>query len=98
MTTQSFVIPDLGNQITESDIKSATIRITVSFKSYFPSSKSKISLIIGNETFEASYSQREGRSDILSIGKKAMASLNIKPFSKLKFIKLESHKFQIEKL
>jgi hypothetical protein len=93
-----FTIPDVGNSITDADIKANHIRITVDLKRYFPRQSKKVTLYWNNEQFLCSYTIRDGKSNILSIGKKLVNLAQIKAGSVLRFQKIEDYSYTIEKI
>ncbi len=92
-----FYLPDGMNSITESDIKAGTIRITIAAKEYFKREAVKLHIEINGQIFCARYIIREGRSDLLRIGKQALNLLGVKPGGRLKFTKFDALRFKIEK-
>lgn len=73
---KTFVIPSAGNKITNLDIFKHQVRITVKFKSFFPSRSSKVKVIVKNE-YECTFTHRGDRSHILRLGKDAVAELRL---------------------
>jgi hypothetical protein len=97
MSNIYFILPDVNNLITANDIKSGRLRITVNFKSYFSSVIDRITLRIGELTYEAKYRHQSGRSDLLFIGRRGIDALNLKPGDQLLITKLSNLSFQIER-
>ena len=74
-----IILPDSpSNSISEKDIEKGTFRITISSKYLFHQCSNKVIIEVKGLRFEATYKAREGRSDMLSIGKIAMLNLNLK--------------------
>ena len=83
-----FVLPDIGNDITQRDIDANQVRITVSFKRYFPSSNQMIRLIFNQQEYQVGFTHRGNKSHIIRLGKDLMRKANIRTNSKLTFEKL----------
>lgn len=92
----TFYLPDKGNSITPLDIDKGILRITVNFKSHFPAKDSSLKIVINNKEYKVKYTKRIGRSDLLNLGKKLLASLIVDKNCKLKFTKLSDDKFRID--
>lgn len=92
-----FYLPDPGNSITQNDINSGTLRITANAAINFRGINEKLKIEIGSETFLATYTQRQGRSDLLRIGKTAMELLGLKAGGILRVKKLNG-RYEIEKI
>lgn len=92
-----FYLPDTGNSITQTDIGNGTLRITMNASINFRGVKGKIKVEIGEQEFIATYTPRQDRSDLLRIGKSAMALLGLKAEGRLKFTKC-SNSYKIENI
>jgi hypothetical protein len=96
---RSFIIPSANNSITEEDIKTGVLRITVEFKEYFPDGSGELLIEYGKVSKTVKFEYREGRSHRLSVGRPFMINLGLTSSSKLKFIEVVPKKFfLIEKL
>lgn len=93
----SFTLPDSGNTITENDIKNATLRITVSFKGYFPPRDSQLDVVFKDKTYRVKYVKRGGRSDLLKLGRELISVIGLKPKGKVKITKIGVKKYEITK-
>lgn len=91
----SIVLPDQGNSITVGDINAGQLRITVAFKSFFSAVTNECIIHYKGKTKSASYTVREGRSDVLRIGKDAMELLHVKPNSRIRISKLKNGHFEL---
>lgn len=96
--SRNFIIPSSGNSITDSDIGSGQLRITIDFKEYFPQNSCQINVIIGEEKYSATFTYRIGRSHILRFGKKAMKKLGVEPYGSVRFKKISLDTFELEKI
>jgi len=92
-----ITLPGAGNLITESDIEKGTFRITVEFKSFFRPNSGRISVLVNNTIGSASYTEREGRSDLLRIGKVLLGELNIEEGDSVRITRLKAGIFDIQK-
>jgi hypothetical protein len=97
---RSFTIPSADNAITDADIKSGILRITIEFKEYFPGESGELMISYGKSLVKnVKFEYREGRSHRLSVGKSFMTNLGLTSSSRLKFIEVIPKKhFLIEKL
>ncbi len=97
---RSFTIPDGENSITAKDIANGRLRITVTFKDYFPSESCEIAISYGDEqTKTISFYHRVGRSHVLSVGKDFMNKVQLKPGNRVKVTELAPRKhYLLEKL
>lgn len=93
----SFTLPDSGNSITEADIKKATLRITVSFKGYFPSSDSALEMVFKDQSYQVKYVKRVGRSDLLKLGRDLISKIGLKAYGSVKISKIGTNKYEIKK-
>lgn len=93
----SFTLPDSGNSITKNDIANATLRITVSFKGYFPSSDSQLEMVFKDKTYKVKYVKRGSRSDLLKLGRELISAIGLKPFGKVKITKIGYKKYELTK-
>lgn len=93
----SITLPGAGNLITETDIEKGTFRITVEFKSFFRPNSGRISVLVQNLIGNASYTEREGRSDLLRIGKALMAELDIEEGDSVRITRIKEGIFDIQK-
>ncbi len=93
----SITLPGAGNSITAKDIKNGTFRITVEFKSFFRPNSGRVSVQINNQIGGASYTEREGRSDLLRIGKALMAELKIGEGDSVRITRTKEGIFDIQK-
>lgn len=93
----SIILPSPGNSITETDIIKGTLRITVEFKSFFRPNSGRIQIQINNQISDASYTEREGKSDLLRIGKPSMADLDIEEGDSVRITRLNQGLFDIRK-
>ena len=93
----SIILPGAGNSITETDIEKGTFRITVEFKSFFRPNSGRISVLVQNLIGNASYTEREGRSDLLRIGKALMAELDIEEGDSVRITRIKEGIFDIQK-
>jgi hypothetical protein len=92
----SFYLPEAGNSITQGDIEKATLRITVGGKIYFSRQARDIGVVIKGRIFKATYTLREGRSDLLRIGRPAMEVLGLKAGGRVKVTRMDNLNFAIE--
>jgi hypothetical protein len=93
----SFILPEPGNSITQGDIDKGTLRITVGAKANFPWQSRNIQVVIKGKFFKATYTPRDGRSDLLRIGRLAMEVLGINVGGRVKFTKMDNFNFIIQK-
>lgn len=93
----SVILPSPGNSITEADISKGTLRITAEFKSFFRPYAGNIMVQVNNQIRSASYIIREGRSDLLRIGKASMADLDIEEGDSVRITRLNKDLFDIRK-
>jgi hypothetical protein len=93
----SIILPSPGNSITETDIIKTTLRITVEFKSFFRPNSGRIQIQINNQISDVSYTEREGKSDLLRIGKTSMADLDIEEGDSVRITRLNQDLFDIRK-
>lgn len=93
----SFILPEPGNSITQGDIDKGTLRITVGAKANFPWQARNIQVVIKGKFFKATYTPRDGRSDLLRIGRLAMEVLGINVGGRVKFTKMDNLNFIIQK-
>lgn len=93
----SVILPSPGNSITEADIRKGTLRITVDFKSFFRPYSGSIMVQVNNQIRSASYTIREGRSDLLRIGRACMSELNIEEGDSVRITRLNKGLFVIQK-
>ena len=86
-SSAAFILPDQskGNSITDRDIKKNQLRITVSFKKYFPDKDDMLVFEHNKEEYEVKFTYRnntkQNRSHILKLGSTLMQKLNINPSS-----------------
>jgi len=98
MKNQSINLPDSPkNSISDADIKKGEFRITVSSKEFFDRNHKSPQITINTLVIEASYTAREGRSDILRIGKQAMEDLKLKPGGRIKITKKGVNQYSISR-
>ncbi|MCX6244657.1 MAG: uracil-DNA glycosylase [Bacteroidetes bacterium] len=93
---RSFIIPSSGNSITDSDISAGQLRITIDFKDYFPKESCRLKVIIGGETYNASFTYKIGRSHVLRIGGKAMEKLGIEPYGSVRLKKISIDTYELK--
>lgn len=93
-----FYLPEAGNSITQGDIDKGTLRITVGAKNYFSRHARNIEVVIKEKYFKATYTLREGRSDLLRIGMPAIEVLGLKVGGRVKITKIDNLNFVIEKV
>lgn len=93
----SFTLPDSGNAITENDIEKATLRVTVSFKGYFPAQDSLLDIIYEGSTYQVKYVKRGSRSDLLRLGRELISVIGLKPNGKVKITKIGYKKYELTK-
>lgn len=95
-----FVLPSSGNKITKLDIKKYQLRITTSFKKYFPKESCNIRMIINNTSYIVPFRFRINKSHLVYLGKQAMIKLGLKEVvrEKVKFTKLNNYTFKLERL
>lgn len=91
-----FYLPDVGNSITDKDITKGTLRITASAASWFPSQSTTIKVVVNGKVKTVAYEKKDGRSDLLKIGKDFMQQLGLKPNGRLKVTRLLSNIYKIE--
>ena len=94
----AVILPSPGNLITKADINKGTLRITVEFKSFFRPNLGQIRMQINNQLSNASYIKREGRSDLLRIGKSSLADLGIQEGDSVRITRLDKGLFDIRKI
>lgn len=92
-----FYLPDSGNSITQTDIVNGTLRITMNASINFRGVNEKVNVEISGKDFIATYTPRQGRSDLLRIGKSAIVLLAVKAGGKLKFTKY-GNSYKIENI
>lgn len=93
-----FFLPEAGNSITKGDIEKKTLRITAGAKIHFSKVVTNIKVEINGRIFNAKYTAREGRSDLLKIGRPAMEILGLKAGGRVKFSKVGNQSFMIEEV
>ena len=98
MTNQSksFILPEPGNSITQSDINRAVLRITVGLKDQFPANSGRVSIRVRNIEKSVVYTVKTGRSNTLSVGKDLMETLALREGSSVLFTKVNGT-YMIEK-
>ncbi len=92
MNDKNFIIPKVGNSITEADLKKGQIRITVDFKDYFPMKDSDIKLHYNEKSKNVEYKIVPNRSNLLKIGADVVKALNLKAGQRLVFEIVEKDK------
>lgn len=92
----SFIIPDVGNQITDSDISKNQIRITSKFKKYFPNESTEIKIQYLNKIYRVRFEYRFDKSHILRLGKVLGDCIKLKPGKTIRMTIIENKTFKIE--
>lgn len=95
---KTFIIPSDGNSITAKDIEKNTLRITVDFKSFFPSQNATLEFCVNNEWYHVTYIFKEGRSSLLRVGREVMNQLQLKHNQSVKFEFIDTFKFKLTAL
>ena len=90
MVTEQFIIPSVGNSITEADLYKGTLRITADFKDRFPNRDTYITLKYGTMSKNVSYQIKPGKSSLLKIGKDIVEELRLLPNCHIRFEKIGS--------
>lgn len=70
-------LPSTGNNITRRDLDNGKLRITVHAKYIFPDKDCDIRIKIGNKKHTIKFTKRQGRSDIIHIGKDIISALGL---------------------
>ena len=91
-----FYLPDRSNNITQNDLSTGILRITVSLKPNFPEVDTFLCVVINDMDYKVRYTKRKGRSDLLHLGKDLLVSLVVGKKCKLKFTRLTATKYIIE--
>lgn len=97
---RTFTIPSTGNEITESDIETGVLRITIEFKEYFPSESGELVISYGRTLVKkVPFEYRDGRSHRLKVGRAFMINLGLNSLSRLRFrVVIPKEHFLIEKV
>ena len=94
----SFVLPAPGNTITESDIANNQVRITVDFKSHFPSSNCELFFTFDENEFVVKFTHRGKRSHLLNLGADLIERLGLVRGGKVRITYLNPKNYTIEKV
>lgn len=91
----SFQLPDFGNEITQADVNKEQVRITAGFKSYFPSSDQKLTILYKGQEYITSFLHKGRRSHLLVLGQILMSKIGIKAGSSITMRKINTLEFEI---
>ncbi len=94
----SFVLPALGNEITQNDISKNQLRVTADFKNYFPNNNTILIFIHNGIEYNVKFTHKGRRSHILKLGSTLMKLLNLNTNSSVRITKINSTKYKIDKL
>ena len=82
----SFIIPSIGNSITQNDVNNCQVRITVDFKEYFPSKSTSVLIEYKKDIFEVKFNFRFNKSHILKLGENLSKLINLKAGMRIKMV------------
>lgn len=94
----SFIIPSVGNSITEKDIEKGYLRITADFKKYFPISNRTVQVRIDDNQWSVNFKYKEQRSHLLQLGMECMSNLKIEAGDKVKISMTGPFQYEIDKI
>ena len=93
-----FILPAVGNEITQNDISNNQLRVTADFKNLFPSTNAKLRFLYKGIEYKVQFTHRGKRSHILKLGYDLMHLLNLTASDSVKITKLNPSKYAIEKV
>ena len=93
-----FIIPSENNTISENDLGMGYLRITVEYKSYFPTLSQEVFVTIGSKSQLIKFTYRENKSHLLHIGQGGIDSLTLSDGERVCFEVIGEFRYRLSKL